>query len=313
MQIHPANYITEVFIAITESEGSREDPYFDLVNKATIGYGVNIEVSGYLRIVLQNLGLFDGKTNAEIAAIQQTFTDTINATPDGVNSTLLSNLNTAAQQYGLTSFALNETQSTAAFYAILSGVTIGGQLIEGKEAKLDRILNNSLPHDSLEYVAVMSMFYNAESLVPAGGGTATAIINGDRPEAWRQIRYVHADQLWSRRYSEATLFSLTDNAAMSEDEARAIYRMYTEHGDTMVTLDQEHGGLGSLTTSLQPAANFLISQYGEGKTISPLNIWVTDEAGGTITRAGKPRANEANLLIGDIGADTLTGGAAMMS
>lgn len=84
MQIHSTNYATEVLSFIVGAEGFNDGlPYFDTAKKATIGYGVNLEVSDYLRIVLQTIGLFDGKTDAEITAIQQTFTNAINSTPKG--------------------------------------------------------------------------------------------------------------------------------------------------------------------------------------------------------------------------------------
>ena len=256
MQTHTANYLIEVFTLITRSEGSRNDPYFDSVNKVTIGYGINLEVSDYLRIVLQTIGLFDGKTNTEIAAIQQTFTNAINSTPDGNNSVLLSKLNAAAQQYGLTSFTINEAQATAAFYVILLGATIGGQVIAGKQARLDAILGNTathttLSHDSKEYVAVMSMFYNVESLVTKGSKLATAIIDGNRAEAWYEIRYGsnrdggHA----SRRYSEAAEFGLYDNAtAPGSVESRSVYRMFTAHRDDSLFYENQYPPTGTSNT-----------------------------------------------------------------
>jgi hypothetical protein len=166
MQIHPANYLTEVFTFITRSEGFNDGlPYFDIANKATLGYGVNVEgVPDYLRIVLQSMGLFVGKSDAQIAAIQQTFTNAISTTVHGqgktYNDALKSSMDKAAQKYDLSSFPLiTDTQATDAFHMILSGATIGGKVIVGKEATLDAILHNSLSHDSKEYVAVMSLYY----------------------------------------------------------------------------------------------------------------------------------------------------------
>ncbi len=147
MQIHPTNYLTEVFNFIIGREGFNDGlPYFDTANPpmATIGYGVNIQgVSDYLRIVLQSMGLFDGKTDAQITAIQKTFTNAINSTPGGsqYDALLISNLNEAAKKYGLTSFTMTDPQATAAFYVIMSGATIGGKVIAGKETKLDAILH----------------------------------------------------------------------------------------------------------------------------------------------------------------------------
>ena len=241
MQTHTTNYLTEVFNAIAKVEGRSDLPYFDKVNKATIGYGVNLEVSDYLRIVLQGMGLFEGKTNTQITAIQQDFTTAINSTADGDRDALRSNLDKTAKKYGLTSFSVTDAQATADFYVILSGATIGGKVIAGKETKLDAILHNSLPHDSKEYVAVMSLYYNVESLVPAGGGLATAIINGNRAEAWYEIRYhsnggsSKSQGIANRRYRESDMFGLYDNAAAPGlDDAKQAYRMFTSHREDIL-------------------------------------------------------------------------------
>jgi len=99
MQIHTTDYVTSIKAFIFGAENAKTLPYFDTANppKATVGLGVNLEISDYLRIVLQTMGLFDGKTNAEITAIQQVFSFAINETPKGsqYNSILQSNLNAA--------------------------------------------------------------------------------------------------------------------------------------------------------------------------------------------------------------------------
>jgi hypothetical protein len=149
MQIHITNYLTEVYNFIVGNEGFNQgQPYFDTANprKATIGYGINLEVSSYLLITLQSMGLFDGKTSAQIATIQQQFASAINSTPDGDVVALKSNLDAVAQQYGLPSFSVTDAQATAAFYVILSGATIGGTVIQGKQQKLDAILGDALPY-----------------------------------------------------------------------------------------------------------------------------------------------------------------------
>lgn len=144
MQIHPVDYQTEIFNFLIGSEGfAMGRPYFDTANppKATIGYGVNIEITDYLLIVLQRVGVFAGKTNAEIATIRQEFTNEINLTPKDDPIALQSNLDILAQQYGLDYFTMAPDQARGAFNDILSGVTIGGTVIEGKEQRLDSKIN----------------------------------------------------------------------------------------------------------------------------------------------------------------------------
>ena len=84
-----------------------------------------------------------------------------------------------------------------------------------------------------ELIALASLSYNSPALF--GSGLQAALNLPDphdaRAEAWYQIRYVHADELWKRRYAEAALFGLYDDsiALPGKDESLAVYRMYTQH------------------------------------------------------------------------------------
>src|SRR5262249_34836932 len=156
-----------------------------------------------------------------------------------------------------------------------------------------------------------------------------AIIGGDRAEAWYQLRYGW-DKPSLRHYAEAQIFGLyakdaTGSPIVSFADALAVYRVYTKHADSMQMQDlscvaalgqagmlssfnNSLGSIGnaqSLTASLSPAADLLIGRYGQGQTFSPLNIFITQPSGGTITRS---LDNSADLLIGDVGNDTLIGG-----
>lgn len=143
-----------------------------------------------------------------------------------------------------------------------------------------------------------------------------------RAETWYQIRYVHVEgQNDKRRYAEAALFGLTEpGASMSDTAARAVYRMYTAHSDKMIGHDLAYGSLVAdanldlqaagfagnaqdLEQTLAPAANYLVTQYGQGKTFSALNIWVSNTTGGSVLGAD----GNADLMIGDTGVDQLTG------
>jgi hypothetical protein len=43
-------------------------------------------------------------------------------------------------------------------------LTDGNIVVQGKEARLDALLQGTLAHNSKEYIAVMSLFYNLETL-----------------------------------------------------------------------------------------------------------------------------------------------------
>lgn len=73
MQIHTTSYAAEVFNFIFGGEDLRDFPYFDRAKptpKATIGYGFNLEVPGYLRIVLQTMGLFVSITGVRVNLVK---------------------------------------------------------------------------------------------------------------------------------------------------------------------------------------------------------------------------------------------------
>ena len=140
--LHPAgDYTTELFNFVALREGFKNGvPYFDTANppRATIGYGFNIEVSDYLLLVLNELGIIDDTmTAAQINARRDAFTTAINNTPDGDDDALLANLNQVASQYGVTQFSIDTTQGRAIFEDIITGLVIGDVTIGGKEQRLD--------------------------------------------------------------------------------------------------------------------------------------------------------------------------------
>ncbi|MBU2591193.1 MAG: hypothetical protein KKC21_04145, partial [Nitrospinae bacterium] len=169
-------------------------------------------------------------TEAEIISRREVFTTEINNTPDTgdtitTNEQLRTNLNQLASTYGVTTgFQLTTSQGETIFREIIEGTTVGSIPIQGKQERLDALLADSLAHNSQEYIAVMSLFYNGEGLVDSTNRwLAKAIINDNRAEAWYQIRYqsnlngIHA----SRRYQEADLFGLYDAGTLSQDQETA--------------------------------------------------------------------------------------------
>jgi len=180
--VSSGNYRDELFAFLNIAEQFRNLPYIDKLPTpaiATIGYGFNIEtVSAYMALVLNQLGILGDKTEPVTQQILGQFI--VAATQTNVEADLRAGLNALAQQYGVPEFMIDELQGKTIFDQILSGATIavtGGSplVIQGKEQRLDGNLAFSLAHDTKEYVALMSLFYNGESLVMAGGKLATAV------------------------------------------------------------------------------------------------------------------------------------------
>lgn len=165
-QISPESYMTELFDFIAVKEGFGRTPYFDSPKpsaKATIGYGFNIEqVPNYMLLVLEQMGIINNTmTTAQIDAAVTACIDAINDTQHGsrYNPTLVANLNRVAGQYGVQSFSIDENQGYNVFESIILGKTIaasdGSIVIQGKQQRLDAVLQNTLDHNSCEYVAVI--------------------------------------------------------------------------------------------------------------------------------------------------------------
>jgi Ca2+-binding RTX toxin-like protein len=127
--------------------------------------------------------------------------------------------------------------------------------------------------DSKERIALISLAYNSPGLL--GGGLADALKQNDptdaRAEAWYQIRYAHADQLWERRYAEAAMFGLyKDNASVTPDEAKAVYRMFTIHRPNMLGIGHDRASaLNTANANLQAAGFSTVGALTISEALNP--------------------------------------------
>jgi len=341
----------------------------------TIGDGINIDWNNtlHLKLVLAKLGLVESSTqivaNARVAAglppetlaekehrlngmtyaFQKAFRDNRpaeKADPQTVlnaNSNLQSALNSLCTAFGGSTFEIPQLQSEAIIRQIINGgVSIPGFLNytvgQGKQARLDAIIGNGLPHNSKEYVAVMSMFYNGEGTVRSTKRLlANAIKNGNRAEAWYEIRYGTNADGWNainndlspysgvgagiakRRYEESQLFGLYgDSTQPGYDplkEAKDAYRMFTLHRENILKYEAMYGvnpdgtvgnrnmlsGVDTIVQSLDPAKLTLMADLG-GNTNADIaeayRRWVTDQ------NINPATFDPTKLFLGDAGRGT---------
>ena len=337
LTVASGDYKDQLLSELGISERFEARPYIDVVPSpaiATIGWGFNIEtVSAYMALTLNQMGILGNKTEAEtqqildefiVAATAATGPTTVDATDD-----LRARLDPLAQQHGLPNFSISESQARTIYNQILSGATIavtGGSplVIAGKEARLDANLGNSLAHNTLEYVALMSLFYNAESLVGSGSKLATAVITDDRAEAWYEIRYdsngggSSGAGLANRRYAESDKFGLYDgpdqnNAVPNQAEAREVMRMYTMHHEEIRAYEALFSPLvGSppishgIDFNLSFSRNRLITDFAGGRTINGEVLVGKDDGFPGDTLDGTANGD---LLFGEKGNDVLRGAA----
>ncbi len=158
-----------------------------------------------------------------------------------------------------TSFSLDsQTQTLHILRQIVEGFVIGpdldgdgaGQFLidSGKQTRLDARLAGALdatrvpyavnvPHDTYEYVALMSLFFNVEgrqvrpgrftSDALVGNGLLSALSKGNRAEAWYEVRYnsnggsSRSPGVARRRYAESQILGLfNDDSNVGLDEAK---------------------------------------------------------------------------------------------
>src|SRR5690606_4000856 len=162
------------------------------------------------------------------------------------------------------------------------------------EAESDRLLRASI-HEyeapaiaagmplSEERVAVVSVTYNRGPGAMRDHAAMVAIRDGDRAEAWYQLRYncwgTNDDAeagLRKRRFAESEIFGLyNDPQAVSIEEAAAVYRMYREHHAEIDSVERRFGvtvdGVEARPNRIAHANRDypdIVAMYGEVQTIA---------------------------------------------
>jgi Ca2+-binding RTX toxin-like protein len=135
----------------------------------------------------------------------------------------------------------------------LYGVEMGHQtdLLKGRLQDLLGAQDGAAVYQQLqgtrELIGLFAMFYNGQTLL--GRELAFALRDGNRAEAWYQIRYgwnnndPKFNAGWAKRhYFEASIFGLYDNpGAVTEEEAQLAYRMLTLHRERIQQREALYG------------------------------------------------------------------------
>ncbi len=273
------------------------------------------------------------RLDAMVSAFQQVFVnnrpaeDASFSEVQTANQRLGAALDTLAQQYGgLSQFQLTETQSQDVITRIIEGgVTVPDFLDfpveKGLQAMLDARLGNTdtttnLAHDSKEYAAVMSMYYNAKTTV--GKHLVTAIKSDNRAEAWFEMRYNTNRSGWNeinggdttainsqggaglakRRYAEAQLFGLygdTTDPAVQLEDAKSAYRMLQLHRDTILTYESWYGQNPDGTSGQRD-----MTGAANADTLAEAFTQAKEQIITTLNTSGSLTLNKASYLSTDI-------------
>lgn len=245
----------------------------------------------------------------------------------------------ASQRAAVQSLSLNDAQATRMLDVMVKGdlslVHIEGPAGSyGYEDGLDyRLAEEGAPAYSAERAALVSVYYNAPSLI--GPGVQNAVLNDDRPQLWYEIRYNHNhtshNGLQSRRAEEADLLGLVSQAAKNNPDANilefahALDTIFNEDdrlGRRLLTRIEERDGLDDLQAAIAPELQALLDYYvlqplgaGNAPTIEYVqadlnNISETMNAG-SLAAAGVPggegAATTVNLILGEGGNDLIFG------
>jgi|WetSurMetagenome_2_1015567.scaffolds.fasta_scaffold00965_7 hypothetical protein len=296
-----SEFYTNLRIFLEVQEGNEPAPYYDTAGHATIGIGFNLDDADVRNDVYTAMGI-----SGAMAANLDDVLDTQYDSKEELQAEL-------KKVYGQP-FSMTTDQINAVFVILAKQHTAQVKPSSGVDF-------------SSELIALVSLHFNSPTLYGPGvrAGLHMTDPNDARAETWYQIRYVHvAGQNESRRNAEADLFNLYGQGrgqSMTEEVARATYRMYTRHEVAMKGRDGEL----VLSAQLQPAATYLINQYGEKKSFDALNIFVSESNdsavlggygidGGYIDRSTDTKdilligGDKADIFHGGTGNDVLQGG-----
>jgi len=174
---------------------------------------------------------------------------------------------------------------------------------------------------SNEMVALLSLTFNNPSLI--GSNLIAALQNGDRAEAWYQIRYQsnreQSDGIANRRYAESDLFGLYNSgdgsaatATPDTPEAKQVLAMYTAHRQDIERYEGQFSPFApqapqhGIDFALAPARTHLVDTFATplGVTISGNVLVGQDDLGRGDILTG---TSEGDLLFGEAGSDVLRG------
>ena len=234
---------------------------------------------------------------------------------DALNKGTKEDINTAKSLTDSSSFSFEPMTSDESKNLLVK--VINDEYLSALKSKLGATLYDFLAN-SKEMVALLSIVYQGwtgaikQPLIDA-------LTDGTRTEIWYQIRYEmntsNAGWMANRRYNEANEFGLYDGtiADINTDEAKEILQMYTEHNAEILAYEGKYAPSSSIQNEIQPAKTFLITNFGQGKTIDEVIVGqgLKTAAYEQISPADDiimTIGNKNNLIFGEGGDDSIISG-----
>lgn len=295
----------------------------------TIGRGFNIDAFDYTTINKALSWVLDGLTaeQQQGMALIKTYKSGGKIDVGGTKVTL---------DYMMFKRIVEGTGGTAAQQAALQSISLTGQqqddllkeTLFGDAGVIDKKYDDGLTNalsaggasiaDSVERAALLSLYYNAKTLI--GNGIKWALNNDMRGALWYEIRYNHQFENENRRIDESSRVGIVAADHTINDIAKNLGYLFdgTDRGgkDVYDTIIERDGswGIKSAQQFTQQATPLLAEVAKEYSHAYKLNMLLngteksdTLEAKDALKVGGGSVANSSNALFGQGGDDTLTG------
>jgi GH24 family phage-related lysozyme (muramidase) len=279
------------FDIMTGVEGLRTEIYIDSNGIQTIGAGMNLRDSQKIRssvvtkLFEHNKPIDDTKELDYRKEIKAIVTETYPDLSDSEKA-----IQAAKNQRKLNAIMARRSgnpSSTFTFNDDEEIIKVYDQIAETFEKIINQKFSVSIPL-SYERLALFSLAYNQPTLL--GTGLQTAIKDGNRADAWYQIRYQsnggesRSRGIAKRRYFESQIFGLYSKGLSDEEkdiEYKSILKMRGDHASKIKKYDKEFGdrvqeanndfGTSIVTTqttkeAIKEAETYLIYTYAPSAT-----------------------------------------------
>ena len=338
---------------IARVEGREEEVYYigNPDRKAHIGIGFNIEEDPARAAVILTLGINPdriglkaeqinaeiGYRNAIVSVLAPNVYNDEGLVQQALNSIMLERHNDVNNIYAGTNFNRKNTFT-------MTDAEMDDAFSRIRPVYEDRV-RDWIGDDSIyaefsrskEMAAFVSLSYQGYVNKGKSPSLKRALINGDRAEAWYEIRYNTSAE--ARRFLEADIFGLynptvviDDPSTMTEDEAMAAYRTRTRHRDHILIFEFQNksrfrtavsfgNDIGvkvysvnekvHLDESFRSAHLFLTERYADNSYIDG-DIFIGEDSS-TLYYNGSDSdvltgTDKNDLILGESGDDVIEGG-----
>ncbi|MCP4410961.1 MAG: hypothetical protein GY808_00070, partial [Gammaproteobacteria bacterium] len=287
------------FIKFVEESGRESlTVYNDGKGFATIGVGFNLHEEFVLTAVLEGLGLNRNDAQTQASKMLQNILPTVINTS---SSNMQSVLNAEWERYTGNQGAVFQ------FPDIQTIRTAFENIAATYETNVDnRLANNGVTIGlSNERIALMSLEYNG--ILDSSPSLRTALANGNRFEAWFQIRYNsnlnNESGIAKRRVLEAGLFGLFSSTTPSDAEAENAVSGFIQHLNKIQQVETDHP---AAVANAQRDYATLVSTYNidvvaVGQIFKPITQYILNRF--NVTDPSLAQTIDGDVLLGIVDAN----------